>query len=841
MSASTQQSSPPPGTLRHFSEVRRPQIYVFTEPQYADRPWAGAREGKGLLKIGYTARQNVLARIEEQFPTKKADANPFVFLHAEEAIDAKGAVFRDSLIHRLLEEKGVRRVHGEWFECTLEEVKTALSEIKTGKPLSAGRHQTFGMRPEQREAVELTSNYFRQFSKEITGKQPHFLWNAKMRFGKTFTTYQLAKAMGWKRILVLTFKPAVQNAWKEDLASHTDFEGWQFIGQGDEGKTILPDTPLVWFASFQDILGRTEEGGIKEKFLACYGIEWDCVVLDEYHFGSWRDGAKEIYVDDKKELDLLDLEDCIDERNFPLSVRHYLYLSGTPFRALQNGEFTEDQIFNWTYTDEQRAKAAWKGERNPYSELPQLVMMTYQVPEAIREVAQKGEFNEFSLNDFFKAEGTGDDARFVHQEQVNQWLLLLRGQYLPSAIDARKDGIRPPLPFEDTRLLPYLSHTFWFLPSVAACQAMANLLKSPQHTFFQDYKVVVAAGNKAGMGAGALQPVMDAIGHPLKTKTITLSCGKLTTGVTVPPWSGIFMLRSLESPESYFQAAFRVQSPWVLRNADPADPAGAQIMKEKCYVFDFAPTRALRLIADYSGQLDKNDALSPEEKVAEFVQFLPVLCYDGYKMYELDASQVLDIVVTGTASSMLARRFQSAQLVNLDIDTLEALRRAEDVIEALSKIEAFRNLNKNMETVITSERALKEKKAKGVKETAEDKAEKKENQNWKKELREQLLKFITRIPVFMYLTDFRECALKDVIENIEPDLFTRVTGLSIRDFRRLCELGVFHGPNLNSAIFAFRNYEESSLSYAGNALKIENVGGFDTVVSREESKEIALS
>ena len=841
MSVSTQQSSPPPGTLRHFSEVRHPQIYVFTEPQYADRPWAGAREGKGLLKVGYTERQNVLARIQEQFPTKKADAHPFTFLHAEEAIDAKGAVFRDSLIHRLLEEKGVRRVNGEWFECTLDEVRTAISEIKTGKPLSSGRHQTFGMRPEQREAVQLTSNYFRQFSKEITGKQPHFLWNAKMRFGKTFTTYQLAKAMDWKRILVLTFKPAVQNAWKEDLASHADFEGWQFIGQGDEGKTIHPDAPLVWFASFQDILGRTEEGGIKEKFLACYGIEWDCVVLDEYHFGSWREGAKEIYVDDKKELDLLELEDCIDERNFPLSVRHYLYLSGTPFRALQNGEFTEDQIFNWTYTDEQRAKSSWREGVNPYAELPQLVMMTYQVPEAIREVAQKGEFNEFSLNDFFKAEGTGDDARFVHQEQVNQWLLLLRGQYLPSAIDARKDGIRPPLPFEDTRLLPYLSHTFWFLPSVAACQAMANLLKSPQHTFFQDYKVIVAAGNKAGMGAGALQPVMDAIGHPLKTKTITLSCGKLTTGVTVPPWSGIFMLRSLESPESYFQAAFRVQSPWVLRNADPTDPAGAQIMKEKCYVFDFAPTRALRLIADYSGQLDKNDALSPEEKVAEFVQFLPVLCYDGYKMYELDASQVLDIVVTGTASSMLARRFQSAQLVNLDIDTLEALRRAEDVIEALSKIEAFRNLNKNMETVIASERALKEKKAKGVKETAEDKAEKKENQNWKKELREQLLKFITRIPVFMYLTDFRECALKDVIENIEPDLFTRVTGLSIRDFRRLCELGVFHGPNLNSAIFAFRNYEESSLSYAGNALKIENVGGFDTVVSREESKEIALS
>lgn len=837
------ENSPSKNADRHLPKVRHPKIYVFTEPQYADRPWTGAREGKGLLKVGYTARENAKDRIKEQYATKKADANPYTFLHAEEAIDAKGAVFRDSLIHRLLEEKGVRRVHGEWFECTLDEVRTAISEIKTGKPLSAGRHQTFGMRPEQREAVELTSNYFRQFSKEINGKQPHFLWNAKMRFGKTFTTYQLAKAMGWKRILVLTFKPAVQNAWKEDLASHTDFEGWQFIGQGDEGKVILPDTPLVWFASFQDILGKAADDSIKPKFKACYGIEWDCVVLDEYHFGSWRDGAKELYIDDRVETADLGQEDNVDEATFPLSVKHYLYLSGTPFRALQNGEFTEDQIFNWTYTDEQRAKTRWAKIQgpNPYAELPQLVMMTYQVPEAIREVAQKGEFNEFSLNDFFKAEGAGEGALFVHQDEVNKWLLLLRGQYLPSAIDARKDGTRPPLPFEDTHLLPYLSHTFWFLPSVAACQAMANLLKSPQHTFFQDYTVIVAAGNKAGMGAGALQPVMEAIGHPLKTKTITLSCGKLTTGVTVPPWSGIFMLRSLESPESYFQAAFRVQSPWVLRNADPTDPAGAQIMKEKCYVFDFAPTRALRLIADYSGQLDKNDTLSPEEKVTDFVQFLPVLCYDGYSMEELDASKILDFVVTGTASSMLARRFKSAQLVNLDIDTLEALRRAEDVIAALNRIEAFRNINKNMEAVISSERALKKKKDKGIKETDEDKAKKKENQKWKEQLFEQLKNFLIRIPIFMYLTDFRECTLKDVIENIEPDLFTLVTGLSIRDFRRLCELGVFHRPNLNSAIFAFRNYEESSLSYAGNALKIENVGGFDTVVSREESKEIALS
>ena len=823
-----------------FGELGHPQIYAYTEPHYKEREWEGARQGKGLLKIGYTERKDVLTRIWEHFPLQRPEKQPFELLFKAEALDDKDAVFKDHLLHRLLTEQGVHRVNGEWFECTLEELKTLMAEVKLGKSLTLGRHQTFGLRPEQQAAIDTTADYFTRFSRPTAGKPPHFLWNAKMRFGKTFAAYQLAKRMGWKRILVLTFKPAVQDAWKEDLASHVDFEGWQFIGQGDEAKEIQPDTPLVWFASFQDILRRDSAGGIKPKFQPCYDIEWDCVVLDEYHFGSWRDGAKELYIDDRTELATLEAEDHVDETTFPLSVNSYLYLSGTPFRALQNGEFTEEQIFNWTYTDEQRAKSAWPeyAGTNPYLSLPQLIMMTYLVPEAIRSVAMQEEFNEFNLNEFFKAVGEGKDAKFVHQEQVGQWLSLIRGQYLPSAVGAMKDGIRPPLPFEDARLQRYLNHTLWFLPSVAACEAMANLLAAPQHNFFHEHKVVVAAGNKAGMGAAALAPVKAAMGNPLKTKTITLSCGKLTTGISVPAWSGIFMLRSLESPESYFQAAFRVQTPWVLRNQDPTDPTGAEILKHQCYVFDFAPSRALRLIADYSGKLDPNEGAQPEAKIAEFVQFLPVLCYDGYKMYPLNVGQLLDIVVAGTASSMLARRFQSAQLVNLDAAALTALQSVPHVLEALARIEAFRNLNKQLDAVISSEKALKEKKAKGEKLTKVEDKEQKENQAWRKEIRENLLKFIARIPVFMYLTDEREMGLKDVIENIEPALFTRVTGLSLEHFKTLVEKRVFHRDNLNLAIFAFKNYEASSLSYAGNAKPLTVVGGWDRTLPVGEVVEL---
>ena len=350
--------------------------------------------------------------------------------------------------------------------------------------------------------------------------------------------------------------------------------------------------------------------------------------------------------------------------------------------------------------------------------------------------------------------------------------------------------------------------------------------------------VVVAAGPEAGLGLDALGPVKKAIGNALKTKTITLSCGKLTTGVTVPAWTGIFMLRNTSSPETYFQSAFRVQSPWAVRNQDGTDPHAMAVIKPKCYLFDFAPNRALQQISEYSSRLDLNEGVSAEAKVAEFIRFLPVLCYDGYTMQPLDAGELLDIVAAGTASTMLAKRWQSAQMVNVDNDTLARLLSNPDVMAALQNIEAFRNLSKDISRVIASEKALnkvkKEKNEAGGTLTPDEKGTDKENKGFKKDLREKLLKFVTRVPVFMYLTDHREEALKDVILNIEPALFTKVTGLRVSDFEKLCEIGVFNPPVMNSAIFAFKRFEEASLTYAGGRALSEVVGGFDTAVLRSE-------
>ncbi len=840
-----------------FESQNRPHIYAYTEPQFAKTPWTGSRNGKGLLKVGYTTK-DVKERIDEQYPVKKPGGIPYKILLDEFAIRDDGTLFMDHDVHKVLKEMNVKRLKGEWFECTVEEVQAAILAVRRRKPNPEMKRNTFKMRPEQQRAVAVTEAYFKAHSCKTEGKAPHFLWNAKMRFGKTFTSYQLAKKMGWKKILVLTFKPAVQSEWRKDLMGHVDFEGWQFVSKDMELQFADRDKsrPCVWFASFQDMLGRTDIGGIKAKNLDAHAVNWDCIILDEYHFGAWNENSKELYdAEDKTEQEFNDGGQSWfeDEDELPLTANHYLYLSGTPFRAMAMGEFLEDQIFNWTYSDEQRAKENWnpKNGDNPYLELPQMVLMTYQMPKEIREVALNTDTNEFDLNEFFKAEKTdGDDGeifKFKHEDAVQKWLDLLRGQYLAQNISELRSKVRPPMPFSDIRLRNALQHTFWFLPSVASCKAMAKLLAQRANSFYHDYKVVVCAGTQAGIGVKAKGPVEDAIGNALTTRTITLSCGKLTTGVTVPAWSGIFMLRNTSSPETYFQAAFRVQSPWVVRNPDGLKPNEREIIKPLCYVFDYAPDRALSEIASYSTKLDYNSKDRPEQLVQDFIRFLPVLCYDGSSMKQLNAGEILDLVISGTASTMLARRWQSALLVNVDNETLQKLLNNKEAMAAIERIEGFRGLANDIETIINRSNALKKlKKDKADSNEGTSKAEKKELTEEEKEIKskrkmiqEKLIKFATRIPVFMYLTDYREQTLHDVITQLETQLFTRVTGLTLKDFELLVSIGVFNGNVMNAAIFAFKRYEDASLTYTGiDKHEGEQVGGWDTVVTKEEADMI---
>ena len=447
----------------------KPIIYAYSDPTYP-----------GMLKVGYTTR-TIEERMHEHYPTlRPGTAKPYKVELVDSAMYCDGGSFLDHDVHRVLEKKGFKAIKDredkktEWFKCSIDDIQSAIVAVKNHTENVENRTQSFSMRPEQMRAVEKTSLYFESAKKEQPNKAAKFLWNAKMRFGKTFTSYQLAKKMGFSKVLILTFKPAVQSAWKDDLLHHLDFEGWQFICRpeyygepniNEQYEAADKSRPIVCFGSFQDFLGTNENGGIKAKNEWVHTTDWDLVIFDEYHFGAWRDSAKklfenedeeQIYDDEMSESDKANnAANAIDETWLPISTKHYLYLSGTPFRALSNGEFIEEQIFSWTYGDEQEAKEEWDNSNgeNPYAALPRMVMLTYKIPDSIQSVAQGGEYDEFDLNEFFAAKGKDGDAVFVHENYVQKWLDLIRGSYLETTVDELKLGAeKPPMPFSDTRL-----------------------------------------------------------------------------------------------------------------------------------------------------------------------------------------------------------------------------------------------------------------------------------------------------------------------------------------------------------------------------------------------------
>ena len=810
-----------------------PKIYGYITPEIKDR--------EGFIKIGFTTRE-AKKRIDEQ--TKTLGLKYQIVLE-ESAVRPDGSIISDKDVHKILRKNGFIQHENalEWFKCSVDNVKSAIIAAKNHKIKLTGRTKDFKMRPEQERAVNMTAEYFTRYKTEAPGHTPKFLWNAKMRFGKTFAAYELCKKMNFKKILILTFKPVVESAWSEDLHSHVDFEGWEFLskksenfnkGLGENAQNLI--FPVVVFGSFQDLLGTDKNGGIKAKNKFIHETEWDIVIFDEYHFGAWRDNAKNLFknFDDEKEFDE-DPEDyqekesgsAYNEKFLPIKALHYLYLSGTPFRALNSGEFIEEQIFNWTYSDEQKAKLNWKGGKNPYASLPRMVMMTYQMPDEIKNIAAQGELltDEFDLNLFFAAK----NSKFINEDYVRKWLNLIHDSKITLGHQ------RPPMPFSDFRLVKELRHTLWFLPDVASCYAMEKLLKEDE--FFNEYKIIVCAGEKAGVGLDALPPVLNAIGNPFETKTITLSCGKLTTGVTVSAWTGVFMLRNLKTPETYFQTAFRVQSPFTAFD----ELNNEIVLKKDCYIFDFSLERALRQISDYSCRLNVDED-TPEKKVAEFINFLPVLAYDGAVMKEINAQEILDIAMSGTSATLLARRWQSPLLVNVDNETLSRVLNSPEALAALEKIEGLRALNKEIKMIIKeTERVKKARQNENLTGKEEKKLteEEKELRKRRNLIREKLIKFCTRIPIFMYLTDEREKTLRDVITQIDSRLFTRVTGLEIKDFDLLNSLGVFNPSIMNDAIYKFKRYEDSSLEYSGLDMHFneKEIGGFDEKIAREEFYE----
>ena len=836
------------------------RIYVYTAPGY-DTEWtrtvgSTTVDGYGRLKVGWTGRPDPQVRIKEQSGTMYPDGEDIVILLDEPAVRADGTSFSDGDVHRILDTAGVQR-SSEVVEATLDEVKAAIAAVRSGLDYDRLRTEDFKPRPEQLQAIERTKAYFTQHANDL--RPPRFLWNAKMRFGKTFSTYQLARQMAWRRVLVLTYKPAARNAWQDDLRNHVDFAEWVYIDRDHPCDPDI-DAPVVWFASFQDLLGTTTDGEVKGHNESIHLIDWDCIVLDEYHFGAWQGAAKEVCsptstassaeAEHKAELHDLDgeieradevtelvydgiprllaatpestgINQDLDVKDMRLSSRNYLYLSGTPFRAIADGEFNEDQIFNWTYPDEQRAKRAWDADpaldptRNPYRELPAMEMFTYSLSDlASVEIDQRPD-GLFDLSGYFAAKKVGSEYHFEDPDRINEFLNMLRGRLTQSATEKLVNNFKPPFPFSDSRFTEAVEHTVWFMPSVASAHAMkASLLA---HPFFKDFLVHVAAGGTK-VGAAAKPPVdkMLAEAAKLGKQTITISVGQLMTGVTVPQWGAILVLRSLKSPEAYFQAAFRVQSPWTAKRPD-----GTRVVKKQtCYVFDFDPNRALSLIYQYGTKLARStEKTAPAEVIGELIEFLPIFAFDGGRMDPVDVNAVMDWGTAGAGAAMLAKRWGSPRLIDLSEAVLTKLLEDTGLLDRLEQMEDFRNLREDALKIIAQSKKIKSgKKPKafdGDPEDPEVTAARKVKREQVKTLRAKLLKFVQSIPVFMYLTDFREESLVDVIESLDTQLFERVTGLTLDDFHKLSDVGVFNSDQMDEAIWQFRLFERASLDYLG--------------------------
>ena len=614
-----------------------PKVYAYSTPEVPKH--------NGWVKIGYTERENVRTRIEEQTHTVGLKAN---IEWSEDAIFKFGEKksFKDTDFHVYLRKKGYENQdRTEWFRVDGETSHNEFNYFReNGCIVPFGEEVLpYNLREEQEKAVRQTKIYFEN------NENGEFLWNAKPRFGKTLSVYDFFKQIKAKRVLIVTNRPAIANSWYEDYVKFMgDESGFKFVSDTEALKKekfvisreqysnmdILSNYGCIEFVSLQDLKGSIYFGGRYDKLREVADCKWDVLVVDEAHEG----------------VDTLKTDIAFDKihRDFTL------HLSGTPFKALANDKFREDAIFNWSYADEQKAKANWdnsKEQENPYAYLPRLNLYTYQMSEIVKDVVEKGvkigdEVKEyaFDLNEFFATDGKGN---FVYEEAVDKFLkTLTEVEKMPFATDYSRSE---------------LSHTFWLLNRVDSAKALVGKLKN--HPIFKGYGIVLAAGDGKMDENESVESSYNEVKKAIQNydKTITVSVGQLTTGVTIPEWTGVLMLSNIKSPALYMQAAFRAQNPCLYQ-----DDKGNFYRKENAYVFDFDPARTLIIFEDFANNLYPNTANGRgtsndrKEKVYELLNFFPVIGEDDDgEMIELDADKVLSIPRKIKAKEVVHRGFMS--------------------------------------------------------------------------------------------------------------------------------------------------------------------------------------
>ena len=619
-------------TLRAAKKIV-PMCYAYTTPQI--------REHDGWTKIGYT-EQKVEDRIDQQ--TKTANVK-WVLGWKGMAVydDGSGEAFGDRDFHAYLQKNDIERKTGtEWFRIEPEPSHDLFIAFKQNRGiLTANRTAAYTLRKEQADAVAQTKAYFA--SHADGNDAPEFLWNAKPRFGKTLATYDLCKTLDAKKVLIVTNRPAIANSWYDDYVKFMGAEsGYCFISdvsalQGKPYVVARENLPsdakgFIEFVSLQDLKGSIHFGGKFDKLEHIVELTWDLLVIDEAHEG----------------VDTYKTDVAFDN----IDRKHTLHLSGTPFKALANEKFEESAIFNWTYADEQTAKRNWDGNgENPYTNLPCLNLYTYQMSEIVRDKAEQGaDFNDdgenenfaFDLNEFFAVE----KGRFKYDDAVDKFLDALTTQ--------------EKFPFSTEELRDELKHTFWLLNRVDSAKALAEKLKA--HPVFGDYEIVLAAGDGKLTEDEETKKSFDKVVDAIKNneKTITLSVGQLTTGVTIPEWTAVLMLSNVKSPALYMQAAFRAQNPCLFNFG------GQFYRKENAYVFDFDPARTLDIFEQFANDLSADtasgngDTDARKRHVRELLNFFPVYGEDDDgEMIALDAEKVLSIPRKIHAKEVVRRGFMS--------------------------------------------------------------------------------------------------------------------------------------------------------------------------------------
>ncbi|MCW6682570.1 Eco57I restriction-modification methylase domain-containing protein [Aerococcaceae bacterium NML160702] len=674
---------------------------------------------------------------------------PYVLHWAQLAVNKKG-FFRDYDVHQVLKKSGYNPVslgkddNGralEWFKVSVDIAKKAIAAVKEGRSSLSPqdlemKSEPIQFRPEQRDAIDQTVKVFK--------KNKEMLWNAKMRFGKTLTSLQVMKECEYKKVLIITHRPVVSDGWFEDF--HKIFtDGQMLFGSREKGESInnlvRQDKGFVYFASIQDLRESTWAGGKYDKNHEVAETEWDCIIIDEAHEGNGTELAQQ-------------MKQCLIHEE-----TRVLELSGTPFNLMD--KYDEENIFTWDYTMEQSAKEQWNlehpNEPNPYESLPKVLMYTFDVSKQFNFIDEQKSFN---FKEFFRVE-VDNPLQFVHQTEVERFL-----NYITT--NDKENNF----PFSTKEFRQNLRHTLWVLPGIKEANALEELLKN--HPVFEESYTIVNVvkddtDEKQSSNEDALQLVRKAIGtDPSQTKTITLTVRKLTTGVNVPEWTGVMFLSNTESPTTYLQAAFRAQTPFNHEKLG---------IKKQCYVFDFAPDRALKIMSESVGLTSKKGKINSteqKEKLGRLLNFLPVLGQAGNAMKPFNVDTMLTQIKKVYAEKAVKTGFEDTSLYN---DHLLSLTQVE--LEQFADLKQIvgKSANKKKEYVVVNQQGLdKEEYDKALEVEKKPKKQRTEEEKvlieQAKKAREQRRTMISilrgvsiRIPMLIYGMDV------DIDEDITLDKF----------------------------------------------------------------------